>query len=236
MRELREDTFFGNKNDNAHEHVEQVLDIVSLFNIPGVSHDVVMLRVFPITLTGAAKRKPRKRIDLGRELADEYKLGIRKKGHMLDDIWKNYRKVQGDNTYWWHDQKSEEEERRKLGINVEEYDPPMVHVENFKVKRYSFDTGQSFICVTKELMDALQLGRENGSRFKGSLYEEMKFEVSSTRFHVVERFCIGVTTKTISTQDQKPQRKARSGSKFSSNNLTLKPNLSKFQSLRTISA
>ncbi|GKC63929.1 hypothetical protein Tco_1096527 [Tanacetum coccineum] len=27
-----------------------------LFNIPGVSHDAVMLRVFPITLTGAAKR------------------------------------------------------------------------------------------------------------------------------------------------------------------------------------
>ncbi|GJY67158.1 hypothetical protein Tco_0469396 [Tanacetum coccineum] len=39
MRELREDTFFGNKNDDAHEHVERVLDIVSLFNIPGVSHD-----------------------------------------------------------------------------------------------------------------------------------------------------------------------------------------------------
>ncbi|GKA74913.1 retrovirus-related pol polyprotein from transposon TNT 1-94 [Tanacetum coccineum] len=56
MRELREDTFSGNKNDDAHEHVERVLDIVSLFNIPGVSHDAVMLRVFPITLTGAAKR------------------------------------------------------------------------------------------------------------------------------------------------------------------------------------
>ncbi|GJZ80334.1 protein kinase-like domain, concanavalin A-like lectin/glucanase domain protein [Tanacetum coccineum] len=56
MRELREDTFSGNKNDDAHEHVERVLDIVSLFNIPRVSHDVVMLRVFPITLTGAAKR------------------------------------------------------------------------------------------------------------------------------------------------------------------------------------
>ncbi|GJW43852.1 putative reverse transcriptase domain-containing protein [Tanacetum coccineum] len=55
MRELREDTFFGNKNDDAHEHVEQVLDIVSLFNIPGVSHDAVMLRVFLITLTGVAK-------------------------------------------------------------------------------------------------------------------------------------------------------------------------------------
>ncbi|GJW52057.1 hypothetical protein Tco_0093408 [Tanacetum coccineum] len=56
MQESREDTFSGNKNDNAHEHVERVLDIVSLFNIPGVSHDAVMLRVFPITLTRAAKR------------------------------------------------------------------------------------------------------------------------------------------------------------------------------------
>ncbi|GJY69288.1 hypothetical protein Tco_0472270 [Tanacetum coccineum] len=37
-------------------NVEFVLDIVSLFNIPGVSHDAVMLRVFPITLTGASKR------------------------------------------------------------------------------------------------------------------------------------------------------------------------------------
>ncbi|GKC07247.1 protein kinase-like domain, concanavalin A-like lectin/glucanase domain protein [Tanacetum coccineum] len=54
MWELREDSFSRNKNDDAHEHVERVLDIVSLF--PGVSHDAVMLRVFPITLTGAAKR------------------------------------------------------------------------------------------------------------------------------------------------------------------------------------
>ncbi|GJT67179.1 putative reverse transcriptase domain-containing protein [Tanacetum coccineum] len=56
MRELREDTFSENKNDDAHEHVERVLDIVSLFNILGVSHDAFMPRVFPITLTGAAKR------------------------------------------------------------------------------------------------------------------------------------------------------------------------------------
>nr|GEU87836.1 reverse transcriptase domain-containing protein [Tanacetum cinerariifolium] len=32
---------------------------------------------------------------------------------------------------------------------------------------------------------------------KCSLYEEMEFEVSPTRFHVVERFCIGVTTKIL---------------------------------------
>nr|GEV36601.1 hypothetical protein [Tanacetum cinerariifolium] len=60
MRELKKDTFFENKNDDAHEHVERVLDIVSLFNIPGVTHDVVMLHVFPITLTGAAKSPPSK--------------------------------------------------------------------------------------------------------------------------------------------------------------------------------
>nr|GEZ07000.1 hypothetical protein [Tanacetum cinerariifolium] len=56
MRELREDAFSRNKNDDAHEHVKRVLDIVSLFNIPEVLHDAVMLCVFPITLTGAAKR------------------------------------------------------------------------------------------------------------------------------------------------------------------------------------
>ncbi|GKB60131.1 hypothetical protein Tco_0916317 [Tanacetum coccineum] len=55
MRELREDTFSGNKSDDAHELVERFLDIVSLFHIAGVSHDAVMLRLFPITLTGAVK-------------------------------------------------------------------------------------------------------------------------------------------------------------------------------------
>ncbi|GJR17469.1 7-deoxyloganetin glucosyltransferase-like protein [Tanacetum coccineum] len=46
MRELREDTFSGNKNNDAYEHVERILDIVSLFNISGVTHDAVMLRAF----------------------------------------------------------------------------------------------------------------------------------------------------------------------------------------------
>ncbi|GKC21656.1 reverse transcriptase domain-containing protein [Tanacetum coccineum] len=73
----------------------------------------------------------------------------------------------------WHDQKSKEEERRQLGINIEEYNPPMVHVETFEIKRYSFDTAQNFICVTKELMDALPLGRENGSRFRDMIRKEV---------------------------------------------------------------
>ncbi|GJW43373.1 hypothetical protein Tco_0072172 [Tanacetum coccineum] len=56
MRELREDTFSGNKNEDAHDHVDRVLNIVSLFNIPGVSQHAILLRVFPFTLTGFAKR------------------------------------------------------------------------------------------------------------------------------------------------------------------------------------
>ncbi|GKD26313.1 RNA-directed DNA polymerase, eukaryota, reverse transcriptase zinc-binding domain protein, partial [Tanacetum coccineum] len=115
------------------------------------------------------------------QLAEEYELGIGKKGHMLDAIWANCKKVQGDNTYWWHDQKSEEEERRQLRINIKEYDPPMVHIETFKIKRYSFDTGQNFICVTKELMDALPLGRENGSRFRDMIRKEVD---SGRRIHI----------------------------------------------------
>nr|GEY36986.1 hypothetical protein [Tanacetum cinerariifolium] len=56
MRELREETFSGTKNEDAHDHVERVLNIVSLFNIPGVSQDAILLRVFSFTLTGTAKR------------------------------------------------------------------------------------------------------------------------------------------------------------------------------------
>ncbi|GJY51815.1 uncharacterized mitochondrial protein-like protein [Tanacetum coccineum] len=56
MRELREDTFSENKNEDAHDHIDRVLRIVGLYNILGVSKDAVMLRVFPFTLTRAAKR------------------------------------------------------------------------------------------------------------------------------------------------------------------------------------
>ena len=56
MRELREKPFAGNMTEDAYEHVENVLYITSLFNIPGVSHDAGMLQVFPMTLTGAARR------------------------------------------------------------------------------------------------------------------------------------------------------------------------------------
>ncbi|GKC82085.1 hypothetical protein Tco_1137802 [Tanacetum coccineum] len=56
MRELREDTCSKNKNEDVHDHVDRVLNIVSFFNIFGVSQDAVLLCVFPFTLTGSAKR------------------------------------------------------------------------------------------------------------------------------------------------------------------------------------
>ncbi|GJT06034.1 hypothetical protein Tco_0840496 [Tanacetum coccineum] len=42
MRELREDTFSRNKDEGAHDHIDWVgLNIVGLFNIPGVSKDAL---------------------------------------------------------------------------------------------------------------------------------------------------------------------------------------------------
>ncbi|GJT09912.1 putative reverse transcriptase domain-containing protein [Tanacetum coccineum] len=52
--------------------------------------------------------------------------------------------MKGDNTYWWHDHGLEENERQESGLDMEEYAPPKVLVETFKVKRYSFDSGQGY--------------------------------------------------------------------------------------------
>ncbi|GJU55702.1 putative ribonuclease H-like domain-containing protein [Tanacetum coccineum] len=56
MSELRCNLFAGTDDEVAHEHVRRVLEITDLFHIPGATRDAVMLRVFPITLTRAAKR------------------------------------------------------------------------------------------------------------------------------------------------------------------------------------
>ncbi|GJT20906.1 retrovirus-related pol polyprotein from transposon TNT 1-94 [Tanacetum coccineum] len=56
MRELRHKLFKGTDEEDAHEHIRRVLEIADLFHFPGVTHDAVMLRVFPITLTGSALR------------------------------------------------------------------------------------------------------------------------------------------------------------------------------------
>nr|GFA14165.1 hypothetical protein [Tanacetum cinerariifolium] len=56
LKDLRENTFSGSKNEDANEHIEKVLEIVDLFHIPKVTQDQVMLRVFPMSLTRIASR------------------------------------------------------------------------------------------------------------------------------------------------------------------------------------
>ncbi|GKA96091.1 hypothetical protein Tco_0818186 [Tanacetum coccineum] len=53
LKELRENTFSGSDNEDANEHIEKVLEIVDLFHVPNINVDQLMLRVFPISLTGA---------------------------------------------------------------------------------------------------------------------------------------------------------------------------------------
>ncbi|GKA63107.1 hypothetical protein Tco_0762713 [Tanacetum coccineum] len=56
VRELRRKLFKGTDDEDVHEHVRRVLEIADLFHFPDVTHDAVMLRVFPITLKGPALR------------------------------------------------------------------------------------------------------------------------------------------------------------------------------------
>ncbi|GJT86042.1 hypothetical protein Tco_1067759 [Tanacetum coccineum] len=56
LKELRDNTFNGSYHEYTNEHIEKVLEIVDLFHIPSIIIDQVMLRAFPISLTGAASR------------------------------------------------------------------------------------------------------------------------------------------------------------------------------------
>ncbi|GKA28319.1 hypothetical protein Tco_0714487 [Tanacetum coccineum] len=53
LKELCENTFSGSDHEDANEHIEKVLEIVDLFHIPNITIDQVMLRAFPMSLTGA---------------------------------------------------------------------------------------------------------------------------------------------------------------------------------------
>ncbi|GJZ18486.1 hypothetical protein Tco_0554609 [Tanacetum coccineum] len=54
LKELRENTFSGSNHEDVNEHIEKVLEIVDLFHVPNITQDQLMLRVFLISLTGAA--------------------------------------------------------------------------------------------------------------------------------------------------------------------------------------
>ncbi|GJU44368.1 hypothetical protein Tco_1201634 [Tanacetum coccineum] len=107
------------------------------------------------------------------KLVDEYELGIGKKGHILDNIWEYCNQVHNKN-YEWHNYEFENEECEEIRIEDKDYHPPEVQVETFEVKKYSFEGGQSFICVTKDLDNILPLGRKNGSKFKEMIQKEVE--------------------------------------------------------------
>ncbi|GKA97884.1 hypothetical protein Tco_0825778, partial [Tanacetum coccineum] len=56
LKELQDNTFSGSDHEDANEHIEKVLEIVDLFHVPNITQDEIMLRVFPMSLTGAVGR------------------------------------------------------------------------------------------------------------------------------------------------------------------------------------
>ncbi|GJQ91207.1 phospholipase-like protein [Tanacetum coccineum] len=96
-------------------------------------------------------------------LSNEYILRIGKKGYVLDDVWEicqqNYKKTNEA----WHDEAYKEDEMWRIRDEKTDYDPPYVNVKTFKVKKYSFKGGRSFICITNREDEALPLGCMNGA-------------------------------------------------------------------------
>ncbi|GJW32270.1 zinc finger, CCHC-type containing protein [Tanacetum coccineum] len=56
LKELCTNTFYGSDHEDTNEHIEKLLKIVDLFHMPNIIFDQVMLRAFPMSLTGAASR------------------------------------------------------------------------------------------------------------------------------------------------------------------------------------
>nr|GEV95142.1 hypothetical protein [Tanacetum cinerariifolium] len=56
LKELRTNTFSSLDHEDANEHIKKVLEIMDLFHIPNITIDQMMLRAFPLSLTGAASR------------------------------------------------------------------------------------------------------------------------------------------------------------------------------------
>nr|GEZ20621.1 hypothetical protein [Tanacetum cinerariifolium] len=56
LKELRDNTFSGSDLEDANEHIKKVIEIVNLFHIPNITQEQIMLRDFPMFLTGATSR------------------------------------------------------------------------------------------------------------------------------------------------------------------------------------
>ncbi|GJR28005.1 putative reverse transcriptase domain-containing protein [Tanacetum coccineum] len=56
LKELRTNTFSSSDHEDANKHIEKVLEIIDLFHIPNITLDQVILRAFPMSLSGVASR------------------------------------------------------------------------------------------------------------------------------------------------------------------------------------
>ncbi|GJT65829.1 phospholipase-like protein, partial [Tanacetum coccineum] len=104
------------------------------------------------------------------QLSNEYILRIEKKGYVLDDVWEMCEQNHRGTTYAWHGEGHEEEELWKSGIEKTEYEPPMVNVETFKVKRMIRD----------------ELGAGWSAQGPTFYSKRVEFKVISTHNHVVK--------------------------------------------------
>ncbi|GJQ98963.1 hypothetical protein Tco_0521948 [Tanacetum coccineum] len=72
LKELCTNTFSGSDHEDANEHIEKVLEIVDLFHSPNITIDQLMLRAFPMSLTGTAshwlRNKPTSSIKIWEDL------------------------------------------------------------------------------------------------------------------------------------------------------------------------
>ncbi|GJU27965.1 hypothetical protein Tco_1166586 [Tanacetum coccineum] len=175
MRELKEDTFSGNKDEDAHDHIDSVLSIVGLFNILGGSKNL---------------NKQRKKTPMINYLRRNLIQDILRfpAPSVKDSIWsERYSEWCNEN---YHDEKPRPrdytikewvklkkghpdiKDEEKIELGSEDYNPPMVHT--FEVTKYKFDNGCSFICVNGENNETPSLGRKNGSRFRKMIMEQME--------------------------------------------------------------
>ncbi|GJR01041.1 DNA-directed DNA polymerase [Tanacetum coccineum] len=56
LKELRDNTSSGLDHEDVNEYIEKALKIVDLFHILNITQDQIMLRAFPMSLTGSASR------------------------------------------------------------------------------------------------------------------------------------------------------------------------------------
>ncbi|GKA83911.1 hypothetical protein Tco_0805506 [Tanacetum coccineum] len=104
----------------------------------------------------------------------------RRKRYALEEVWEKCEKFH-DSTKQWYDEGFEVEELWENGIEEIDYTPPLAKKETFKVHRYTFKNGKSFISITKQMKDVLPLGIVNGSRFIEKTRKEIDEEGGTTR-------------------------------------------------------